>query len=134
MAEKLETKLKIESWDEKPYRELPDGRKFGRADVVLSGTGDGIEAATFESVLYYAADGTSTYLSLMHITGELDGRTGEFVLEGRGVYDGTTARGEYTVVPGSGTGGLAGIGGSGASASTHEDYPNMPLTLDYELR
>ncbi len=55
------------------------------------------------------------------------------MLEGRGTYDGTTASGESRIVPGSGTGGLAGISGGATSSSTHADYPYMPLTLTYDL-
>jgi hypothetical protein len=133
MTEILKTKLKIVSWDEKPYRELDDGRKFTRADVVLAGSDDGISAATFEALMYYRPDGTSTYVTLMHVTGSLGGRSGTFLLQGQGTYDGTTARGETSVVPGSGTGELATLRGTGESASTHEDYPFMPLTLTYVI-
>jgi hypothetical protein len=69
----------------------------------------------------------------MEISGEIDGRPGSFVMEGRGTYDGTTATSTYTVIPGSGSGELAGITGSAESASTHDDYPLMPLQLRYEL-
>jgi hypothetical protein len=131
MAETLHTRLRIDSWDEKPYRELGDGRKFTRAEVVLSGSGDGLESATFDGLMFYRADGTSSYVTLMHVTGTLGGRTGGFVLSGQGGFDGTTARGESRVVPGSGTGGLAGITGVAESVSTHDDYPFMPLTLSY---
>lgn len=133
MTETLETKLKIASWDEKPYRELDDGRRFTRAEVVLEGTGDGIESATFEALMFYAADGTSSYVTLMQITGELGGRSGNFVLRGEGTFDGKTAVGTSSVVPGSGVGELAGIGGTASSSSTHEDYPYMPLTLTYDV-
>ena len=40
----LTTKLEITSWDEKPYREIDDGRKFTKADVTLAGTGDELES------------------------------------------------------------------------------------------
>ena len=133
MTEIVETKLEITSWDEKPYREFDDGRKFSRAEVTLAGTGDGLESGSFESLLYYRADGTSEYVSIMEITGTLGGRSGSFVLRGSGSYDGTTARVSTTVVPGSGTGGLAGISGSAESVSTHADYPHMPLSISYEL-
>ncbi len=129
----METKLEITSWDEKPYREFDDGRKFAKAEVTLTGTGDGLTGGSFESLLYYRADGTSEYVSLLEITGTLGGRSGSFALQGAGSYDGTTARFEVTVVPGSGTGDLAGISGTAESASTHADYPNMPLTIRYEL-
>jgi hypothetical protein len=133
MQKTIETKLKIESWDEKPYRELDDGSKFSRADVALAGSGDGLTSATSESLLFYRADGSSSYVTLMRIAGTLDGRAGSFVLEGHGTYDGTTARVEYRVVEGSGTGELAGLRGTGESVSTHADYPFMPLTLKYDI-
>jgi hypothetical protein len=134
MTEIMETKLEITSWDEKPYRELDDGRKFSRAEVTLAGTGgDGLTSGSFESLLYYRADGTSEYVSIMELTGTLGGRSGSFVLQGTGTFDGTTARFTTTIVPGSGTGELAGISGSATSASTHADYPHMPLTIRYDL-
>ena len=132
MTKTLETKLTIESWDEQPSRELADGRKFTRAEVGLKGA-DGIGSASYEALMYYAADGTSTYVTMMHVTGTLDGRSGSFVLTGSGTYDGTTAAGGSSIVPGSGTGELTGISGSASSSSTHDDYPFMPLTISYEL-
>ena len=129
----MEARLKIESWDEKPYRELGEGDKLTRADVLLSGPDDGLTSAIFEALMFYRADGTSTYVTLMHLTGTLDGRRGSFVLQGQGTYDGKTARGESYVVEGSGTGELAGLGGTCESVSTHDDYPFMPLTLNYDI-
>ena len=132
MTTTLDTKLEIGSWDEQAYRASADGRKFTRAEVTLKGTA-GIESATYEGLMFYAADGTSSYVTMMQITGTLDGRTGSFVLTGSGTYDGTTATGESRIVPGSGTGGLTGITGTAGSTSTHADYPFMPLTLHYDL-
>ena len=133
MQKIMEAKLKIESWDEKPYRELGEGGKLSRADVLLSGPDDGLSSATFEALMFYRADGTSTYVTLMHIMGTLDGRPGSFVLQGQGTYDGKTARGESHVVEGSGTGELAGLSGTCESVSTHDDYPFMPLMLKYDI-
>lgn len=132
MATTLTTKLKIMLWDEQPYRELDDGRKLTRADIVLGDAGDELTGVA-EMLAYYRPDGTSSYLSLMHLTGTLDGRSGSFALQGQGSYDGTTARGELSVVPDSGTGELAGMTGTAESVSTHDDYPYMPMTLEYAL-
>jgi len=126
----LRTTLEIKSWDEKPYRELADGRKFTRAEVQL-GSNDGIESAAFEALMFYRPDGTCSDVSLMQITATFDGKKGSFVLRGSGEYDGTTAAGEYQIVAGDGD--LAGISGTLTSASTHQDYPNMPITLTYQL-
>ncbi len=134
MSTHLETRFEIKSWDEKPYRELPDGRKFTQANVSLSATGGELEGeATFDGLMYYDTDGTSRYVTLMRVVGRLGGRQGSFVLSGGGSYDGTEARGQSTVVPGSGTGELAGLRGTAVSVSTHADYPSMPFTLDYDL-
>ncbi|HZD98948.1 MAG TPA: DUF3224 domain-containing protein [Micromonosporaceae bacterium] len=130
---RLTTKLEIKSWDEQPYRELDDGRKFTKADVTLAGTGDGIEAGSFESIMFYRTDGTADYVSVMQLSGSLDGKSGDFVLRGDGSFDGTTAQGEMEIVPGSGTGAFAGITGTATSASTHDDYPFMPLEITYAL-
>ena len=43
--------------------------------------------------MYYAPDGTSTYVTMMQIDATLDGKAGSFVLTGSGTYDGTTAAG-----------------------------------------
>lgn len=133
MEQITEAKLKIESWDEKPYRELGAGGKLTKADVLLSGPDDGLTSAVYEALMFYRADGTSSYVTLMHITGTLGGRAGSFVLQGHGTYDSTIARGQSDVVEGSGTGELAGLTGTAESVSTHDDYPFMPLTLRYEL-
>jgi hypothetical protein len=133
MQKIMEAKLRIESWDEKPYRELADGGKFTRADVVLSGPDDGLASGTSESLMFYRADGTSSYVTLMRVTGTLDGRSGSFVLRGHGTYDGKTAHVQTEVVEGSGTGELAGLRGTGDSVSTHADYPFMPLALRYDI-
>jgi hypothetical protein len=133
MSKTIETKFRIESWDEKPYRELADGSKFTRADVVLTGTGDELGAATFEALMFYPPDGTSSYVTLMHVTAVLDGRSGSFVLRGDGTYEDGIARAASVVVPGSGTGELAGLTGRGNSVSTHSDYPYMPFTLEYDV-
>lgn len=132
-ATHLETKFEIKSWDEETLQDLPDGQRLARAIVALAATGPDLDAAaTMTMLLHYLADGTSTYVALLSVEGRLGGRPGSFVLHGTGGYDGTEARSEHTVVPGSGTGELAGLRGSGGSVSTHSDYPYLPFTLSYE--
>jgi len=139
MATTLTTKMRIASWDESPVEEFGDGGKLTRALVQLSDAKelsdgkDALESGSSAMLAYYRPDGTGSYVTMTRITGSLDGRTGSFVLRGEGAYDGTTASGRMTVVPGSGTGGLSGISGTCESDSTHADYPFMPLKLTYEL-
>ena len=41
---------------------------------------------------------------------------------------------DYVIVAGSSTDELTGIQGTAQSVSTHDDYPNMPLTLEYSFQ
>ena len=133
MAVTLTTKMRIASWDESPVEEFGDGSKLTRAQVQLSDGQEGLESGSAGMLAYYRPDGTSSFVTVMRLTGMLDGQAGSFVLRGEGAFDGTTASGRMTVVEGSGTGGLAGISGACESVSTHADYPFMPLALAYEL-
>ena len=78
MIKTLETRLQIANWDEKPYRELPDGRKFTRAEVQLGGSPEGIESGAFEALMYYRTDGTTAQVRyrVVESSGELAGLTG----------------------------------------------------------
>src|SRR5512133_1922020 len=51
------------------------------------------------------------------ITVRIAGRTGTFVLQDRGSLTGTRVTGRWSVVPGSGTGELAGLRGDGGFAA-----------------
>jgi hypothetical protein len=131
MNERLETTIRIDSWDEQPTQEFDDGTKVAHAVVRLTDGNDGIRTGHMESVLYYRADGTSSYVSLIRLEGELGGKSGAFTALGEGAYDGTTAGGSLRIV--GGTGDLEGISGTVGGDSTHDDYPNMPLVIEYDL-
>jgi Protein of unknown function (DUF3224) len=133
MTTHASARFEIKSWDEAPYLELDEGRKFTRAAVTQLVSGDIEGDSTSETLMYYRPDGTAAYLGFTHVVGRIGDREGSFVLRSTGEFDGTTARQASVVVPGSGTGALAGLSGSGESASTHADYPHVPFTLDYEI-
>jgi hypothetical protein len=124
--------FKIEEWDEKPYAEMEDGRKLTQASVrqALSG---GIEGeGEVEWLMCYRSDQTADFVGLESIVGRIGDRSGSFVaLHSAGSFDGTVARGELSVVPGSGTGELQGLRGTGEFTAPYGGEPS--LTLDYEL-
>lgn len=129
----LTTRLEIKKWAEQPFEELPSGEKLARASVATVGHEEFAGESSSEMLLYYRPDGTSSFVGLQRFAGRLAGREGSFVVSSTGSYDGGTARVAGRIVPGSGTGTLAGITGEVSSVSTHADYPWMPLTIDYEL-
>jgi len=125
--------FEVKSWDEKPYLQLDASSKLTRASVTKTFRGDLTGNATSESLMFYHADGSATFVGLEHIEATIGGRTGSFVLQATGTYRDGTATADCTVVPGSGTGGLRGLRGVGRYVARHADYPNVPFTLDYRF-
>ncbi|MEV7598548.1 DUF3224 domain-containing protein [Kitasatospora sp. NPDC089797] len=86
-----------------------EGAAFGRVRIAKTFTG-GLSGRSEVRMLSVgdAAGGPASYVAVEHVTGELDGRTGSFVLQ-HAAWDttGVTIR----VVPGTGAGELAGITG-----------------------
>jgi hypothetical protein len=121
----------IKSWDEKPYNEAAGQPKLTRASVTKTFTGDLEGESQLEYLMLYRADGTASFVGLERVLGRLGGRSGSFVLQRTGIFDGSLAQESYSVVPGSGTGELAGLRGEGSSAAGHAK--ENPMTLEYEL-
>jgi len=131
MKERANGRFAIKSWDEKPYSEGPGLPKLTRATVTKTFTGDIEGEGHVEYLMMYRSDGSATFLGLERISGRIGGRAGSFVLERIGVFEGGQAKETYSVIPGSATGNLLGLAGSGTSAVGHG--MEHPFVLDYEL-
>jgi hypothetical protein len=59
------------------------------------------------------ADGSASFVGIERVEGKVAGREGAFVLQDAGIVEGNLVSGEWFVVPGSGTGELAGLRGTG---------------------
>jgi hypothetical protein len=120
------------TWDGKPWNEVP-GSKVTHSIVTQTFTG-GIEGeAACQQLVAYSGDTYASFVGLHHVVGSVEGRSGSFVLQSSGTYADNTARVTWFVVPGSGTGELAGISGQGSYTAGQEDYPNVPYTLEYSF-
>jgi uncharacterized protein DUF3224 len=77
-------------------------------------------------------DGSRRFSGVLSVTGHIGGRGGSFVLEDQGTGSTQETNGRWIVVPGSGTGELAGLTGDGGwhweAGRKDEAY-----TLSYEL-
>jgi hypothetical protein len=78
----------------------------------------------------YRNDGSATFVGLERVVGRIGAKTGTFVLQRIGVYESGLAKESYSVVPGSGTGELAGLRGDGSSAVGHGTEHPFPLNYD----
>ncbi|MEU8437507.1 DUF3224 domain-containing protein [Streptomyces sp. NPDC029216] len=121
-------------WEERTIS--PDGvvPKLAHASVVNSFSG-GIEAAdtTCEYTIAYVTAKTGTFAGMELLAGRLDGRAGTFAVEERGSFaeDGSVHC-TFEVVPGSGTGELTGLRGTGGYVARHGE-PSVTYTFDYDL-
>jgi hypothetical protein len=112
------TKRATGAFDVKVIPQKPDNKEaeaagFGRMSLDKQFHGD-LEATSKGEMIGAMTEvkGSGGYVAMERVTGTLDGRSGTFVLQ----HSGTMAHGAQkmtiTVVPDSGTGDLAGIGGS----------------------
>lgn len=131
MKQTANARFNIANWDEKPYSEAAGSPKLTRASVSKKFTGDLEGEGHVEYLMMYRSDGTATFVGLERITGRLGGKAGSFVLQRTGVFEGGQAKESYVVIPGSGTGDLAGLSGSGTSSVGHGN--DLPFALQFEL-
>jgi Protein of unknown function (DUF3224) len=109
----LTSTFKIENWDENPALETEAGSKVTRADVVRSFDGDLEGKGAVEWLMAYDEGGSAIFVGLERIVGSLAGKSGTFVLQHVGTFDGQTAQADLLIVPGTGTADLEGVRGRG---------------------
>jgi Protein of unknown function (DUF3224) len=131
MATHAEGTFDVTSWDENPYEEIGGGAKLTRASIGQKLSGDLEATGTSEVLMYYRPDGTATFTGYQRVVGRIGDRSGSFVLQSTGAFDGNEARTAWSVVPGSATDGLEGLRGEGVAVAP----PGMrgTFTLDYDL-
>ena len=123
--------FKVTSWDENPYEEMEGGGKLTLASVEYTLSGDLEGAGTVRWLMAYRPDGTAHYTGIQRVTGSIGGRDGSFVVRTTGDFDGKVASGSWEIVPGTGTGDVAGISGKGTATAPYGDEATYELA--YEL-
>jgi Protein of unknown function (DUF3224) len=131
MTTRATGKFKVQSWDEQSYSEIDSGGKLTRASVTQAFEGDLEGDGSVEWLMCYRPDQTADFVGLQRVSGRLGERSGSFVLRTEGTFDGKEAKGEWSVVPGSGSGELAQLRGEGGFSAPLGSEASV--TLDYEL-
>jgi Protein of unknown function (DUF3224) len=132
MSERATANFKIEGWDEKPFAQIEGGGKLSQASVKQRLSGDIEGEGSVEWLMCYRPDETADFVGVQRIVGRIGGRSGSFVLfQTAGTFDGKEAKGSLSVVPGSVTGDLEGLRGSGEFSAPRGGDPS--LTLDYDF-
>ena len=144
MTEHATGTIEGKTWDEKPFAHVEGGRRLAHASSLDLYHGDVEGEATAEWIVIYAGgtkygpDGTPDYATaqtsfkgLQRVVGRVGERSGSFVLEVSGGSEGGETHATWSVVPGSGTGELRGLRGSGGF--TFLSAERSSLTLEYDL-
>ncbi len=130
MAEHIEGDFEVTSWEEQPANGLAGTVKVTTARIGQRFTG-GIEAETMaDMVMTYRPDGTAEFVGHHRVLGRIGRLSGSFVLRASGAYDGTEARTDFEVIPGSGTGDLEKLAGSGSASAGHGSTGSYHFDLD----
>lgn len=119
----------VKSWNEKPYSEIDGQPKLTHAEVVYAYHGDLEGEGKIDYLMCYSSNNIAYFIGYEQVTGRLGDRSGSFVLQHNGTFEGGAVKDTLTVVPGSATGDLSGLRGSGASGGDGE----AAFTLDYEI-
>jgi Protein of unknown function (DUF3224) len=131
MKQRANAIFAIKSWDEKPYNEAEGLPKLTRASVTKTFRGDIEGESQVEYLMVYRVDGSATFVGLERVLGRLGEKSGSFVLQRSGTFDGKVAQESYSVVVGSGTGELSTLRGEGSSTAGHAK--ENPMTLEYDF-
>ena len=131
MTQHAEGTFAVGAWDENTSAELDGKSKLTRATVTFDFSGDVTASGTWDAVMCYREDGTAVFTGMQRMTGQVGDRTGTFVVQADGVYEGGEAKTNWTVIDGSGTGELAGLSGTGSAVS--DSPPGGSFRFDYEI-
>jgi hypothetical protein len=121
--------ITVQKYEPAVYDDPAEGPVLTRIHVEESFSGDITGAGAVEFLQAGRADGAASFVGIERVTGTVAGRSGTFLLQDAGTVAGNTVSGDWFVIPGSGTAGLAGLRGEGGfradlgeGAQVHLDY------------
>ena len=131
-AAKATGTFKVTSMDEDTYESLDGGGKLARARGGQKFSGDIEGEGHVEWLMCYRSDGSASFVGQQLMRCSVDGRKGTFVIEANGEFSGATSKGDWRIVPGSGTDGLAGIQGEGGFEAGHGPNASYQLNVEFD--
>ena len=121
--------ITVRKYEPAAYDQPAEGPALTRIHVEESFAGDISGAGVVEFLQAARADGSASFVGIERVTGSVGGRAGTFLLQDAGTVRDNIVSGGWFVIPGSGTGQLAGLRGEGGfranlgeGAQVHLDY------------
>jgi len=129
MKTRADAVITVHQYQPAAYDEPAVGSALTRIHVEESFSGDMTGDGVAEFLQAARADGPASFVGIERVTGTVAGRSGTFLLQDAGTVQDNIVSGEWFVIPGSGTGELAGLRGTGGfranlveGARVHLDY------------
>jgi uncharacterized protein DUF3224 len=122
-------RIEVKTYDPKPYDEVDGGPSLTEIQVTETFSGDIEGEGAVRFLQAVRDDGSATFVGIERVTGSIAGREGSFLLQDSGALEGNIVKGDWFVVPRSGTGELAGLRGEGGFEA--ELGQHATITLDY---
>jgi Protein of unknown function (DUF3224) len=121
--------ITVKTYEPSTYDQPDDGPVLSRIHVEEDFSGDIEGSGVVEFLQAQVSQDAASFVGIERVSGSIGGRSGTFLLQDQGTLKGTTVSGDWFVVPGSGTGELAGLRGEGGF--TAELGQGADITLDY---
>jgi hypothetical protein len=121
--------ITVHKYEPVAYEEPAEGPVLSRIHVEEAFNGDIEGDGVVEFLQASRPDGSASFVGIERVSGSVAGRTGTFLLQDVGTVENNIVSGDWFVVPGSGTGRLAGLRGQGGfranlgeGADVHLEY------------
>jgi len=122
-------KIKVHSYEPETYDDSGGGTDLVEIHVTEAFHGDIEGQGVVRFLQAIRSDGSASFCGIERVSGSVGGRGGTFLLQDVGTVEGNAVSGMWFVIPGSGTGDLAGLRGEGGfTANLGED---ADVTLQY---
>ncbi len=128
---KAKSTVSFTAWDEASYDEFAGGQKLTNAKVKTAYSGEIEGEGVLEYLMAYRSDEIVNYVGYERVTASVNGKSGSFVLQHTGVFEGGEAKSTIAVLENTATDALKGLSGK-ASYSAGENM-KADFTLDYAL-
>jgi Protein of unknown function (DUF3224) len=121
--------IEVKTYEPQAYEDVDEGPNLVEIHVTETFSGD-IEGEGVVRFLQASRDdGSASFVGIERVTGSIGGRRGTFLLQDAGTLEGNLVKGDWFVIPGSGTGELTGLRGEGGFEA--ELGQHAAITLDY---
>ena len=121
----------LKRWDEHPYDEPNGAPKLTRASVTYAFEGEMSGEGRLEYLMAYLPDASALFVGFQRFVGRIGSREGSFVFKHGGRFANGVASDTWSVLAGSGTGGLVGITGQVEFSAGHQD--RYEIIFEYEI-